>query len=318
MEPAYIHFLMEQVDHAVGIAHDRAETVTVERGSGECAAIGINRRLPKQGKIEMAPNPAGLVDPEVTVIRFCTPAKQVKGVLFHFACHPTTTSDNRVTSEYCGAAMEELDRQLGDGISCFLQGCCGDVRPALHKDGAFFSGNERDVREAGGQLASEVLDILSGPMTALRSAELRAWTTQVELPFQRVPDPAELQADPRDPEIVRMWKRLLLDNPHRLTGRHLLSIQLMQICDELSWIAMNGEIVTEYGLFIKQRSQSRTLPLGYSNGMIGYVPTARQLREGGYESERSTLPFGYPSPFQEQIEVRIQSAISALLSERTR
>ncbi|MDF2725592.1 MAG: hypothetical protein K0Q59_5269, partial [Paenibacillus sp.] len=153
MEPSYIHFLMEQVDHAVQIAHDCVETVTVERGSGACASIGINRRLPKQGKIEMAPNPAGLVDPEVTVIRFCTPAKQVKGVLFHFACHPTTTSDNRVTSEYCGAAMEELDRQLGDGISCFLQGCCGDVRPALHKDGAFFSGNERDVREAGGQLA---------------------------------------------------------------------------------------------------------------------------------------------------------------------
>jgi hypothetical protein len=51
-------------------------------------------------------------------------------------------------------------------------------------------------------------------------------------------------------------------------------------------------------LYIKQLSQGGTLPLGYSNGMVGYVPTAAQIAEGGYEGDSSSVSFGLPAPLR--------------------
>ena len=45
-----------------------------------------------------------------------------------------------------------------------------------------------------------------------------------------------------------------------------------------------AELFTETGLEIKRRSPlPRTLPVGYTNGSIGYVPIPEAYPEGGYE-----------------------------------
>ena len=74
----------------------------------------------------------------------------------------------------------------------------------------------------------------------------------------------------------------------------------------------------EYGLFIKKQSGGSVLPLPYSNGMIGYVPTADQLSEGGYEASESTKFFGLPAPFDPSLERRIREAVAALMDDSAR
>ena len=88
---------------------------------------------------------------------------------------------------------------------------------------------------------------------------------------------------------------------HRVPGRLRpwvpLEVTLLGLADCLSFLAINGEAVVDYGLFVKRRFAGTVIPLPYSNGMIGYVPTARQVGEGGYEAWESIFYFGLPAPF---------------------
>lgn len=309
----YLDFLEHTVGKAIAEAHDGMEPVQMEKGTGSCTGISINRRKFVDGSVVMVPNPDGVNDTEVTVIRFVTQTMRTKGVLFHFTCHPTTTSANRVTSDYCGAAMEMVDKRLGAGVSCFLQGCCGDIRPSLYNEHGFYSGNDDDVERGGEILAKAVMKILEIPMKPLKPILISGWMMGVELPFQRVPSTEELQISLEDTELQSAWKQLMLANPDRLQTSGNLQLQLLQIAEDLAFMAMDGEIVVEYGLLIKNLSEQKVLPLGYSNGMIGYIPTAHQIQEGGYEGKDSLLLFGYPSPFSLQIEQNLQNAIKELL-----
>ncbi|MBO9607741.1 MAG: hypothetical protein J7639_17400 [Paenibacillaceae bacterium] len=312
--PEYVAYLEQQVDDAVAEAHRNIEPIRMEQGTGLCEGIGINRRKRENETIVMAPNPDGTNDTEVTVIRCATLTGETKGVLFHFTCHPTTTADNDINAEFCGAAMEMLDERLGKGKSCYLQGCCGDIRASLSRDGRFYSGHDSDVQQFGERLAGVVNDILQQPLTPMRPAGIAGWSIQVELPFEQVPAAAELVVREGDSETVQEWKELLLSNPDKLRPVAPLQLQLLQVAEGLAFLAIDGEVVVEYGLLIKRLSQHRVLPLAYSNGMVGYIPTAQQIRDGGYEGCDSFVIFGYPSPFAETIEPLIHTAIDTLLA----
>lgn len=91
-----------------------------------------------------------------------------------------------------------------------------------------------------------------------------------------------------------------------------LKVQYIKLNEQLSLLCCNAELVQAYGLFIKQLA-GNILPLGYSNGMIGYVPTQKQLAEGGYESVESIFYFGLPARLSSDNERNIQQAFKKIL-----
>lgn len=309
----YLDWLEEELLAGVGQAYSSLEPVTMEKETGSCT-IGINRRKPVDGRIDMAPYPEGITDPEVTVIRFTAEGGQVKGLWFHYACHPTTTGDNLVTSEFPGMAMEMVEKALGGQVpASFLQGFCGDIRPALIKDGQFFRGTDDDVKRLGEQLGAEVLRIIDGPMQSLSSRPLQARTSRVELEFAKYLSIEELEADSGTEGAAGDRSRLLLKDPARNREPAGLELCWIELAAGLSLLAANGEIVVEYGLFLKQQVDEGILPLGYCNGMVGYVPTAAQSLEGGYEGGGSAVYFGLPGPFSSSLEPQIKSAMEQLV-----
>ena len=57
-----------------------------------------------------------------------------------------------------------------------------------------------------------------------------------------------------------------------------------------------GETFTEYGIAFKQRSPGRpSMYAGYTNGIVGYLPTAAEYPYGGYEAGFGIKSFGLPS-----------------------
>ncbi|WP_135557273.1 neutral/alkaline non-lysosomal ceramidase N-terminal domain-containing protein [Paenibacillus cymbidii] len=313
-DAAYVDYLERQVLQAVAEAHGNIEPVSVEKGTGACEGISINRRKAVNGVMAMAPNPDGVNDTELIVYRFLAAPSRVKGVLFHFACHPTTVGELLFTSEYCGAAMERLDEQWGDGVSCFLQGYCGDIRPPLVRDGAFYRGTEEDVARNGGILAQAVLDIAAQPMRALQPAPFFSSRLTATLPYERVPQEAELEPADGDSAATALWKAFLRDRPELRKPAAALTLHGLKLADGLAFLAMDGEIVVEYGLHVKRLSGGGVLPLGYTGGMVGYVPTAQQIAEGGYESKDSAPLFGLPAPFSPQIEEELRARIGELIA----
>jgi hypothetical protein len=314
-DPEYVAFLEARILEGLELASRSMELVTVEKGVGECR-IGIHRRKWEDGVITMAPNPDGPLDPVVTVIRFRTRRGTVKGVMFHYACHPTTTGNNIVSSEFPGVAMTHIENELGGGAQAsFLQGCCGDIRPVLVKEGGFYRGVLEDVAYLGTILADEVLRILASPMEMLRPGTLSARQSVAVLPYESFPDPDELERTALEDGVVGEWSRLLLSGRSQADKAARLRLNAVEIAEGLVLLGMNAEIVSEYGIFIKEKFKGEVLPLPYSNGMLGYVPTAAQLAEGGYEAHTSGVYFGMPSHFHPSIEPIIYREIIGLFSE---
>jgi hypothetical protein len=309
----YLTYLERQLFAAVETAIANLEPVTAEQGKGE-SYIGINRRKMAGDKMTMAPNPDGLYDSEVNVVRFRKDDGGTKAVFIHYTCHPTTTGDNFINSDYPGVTAERLEATLGCGaVVSFLQGCAGNIRPALHRDGKFYSGHDEEVMRFGRSLADEVERVLDGPMKTLDQAPLSGSRVVVELPFQPLPSEAELDEAAGKGGHMQQWAEKLRCHPEKLRPYIPFQVNRIALAQGLAYLAMDGEVVLEYGAYAKQLSGGETLAMGYSNGMVGYVPTASQVAEGGYEGKDSFVYFALPAAFDPELESIIKNAIQQLI-----
>ncbi|WP_174734401.1 neutral/alkaline non-lysosomal ceramidase N-terminal domain-containing protein [Mesobacillus harenae] len=307
----YLQFLEDQLMAALEQASVNIEPVTMEHGIGKCE-IGIHRRKLVKGKCVMAPNPDGPTDQEVHVICFRTAKERFKAIITHYACHPTTTADNSISSEYPGVAMDLVENHYGkDSVALFLQGCSGDIRPALVKNGLFYRGTDLEVKKLGKKLADEVLWVAGKTMSPLKPV-LKNRKVQTSLSFKTLPTLAELRGKVTEPDVMGEWSSLLLAQPDRINLEVPIEFTYLQIANSLAFLAINAEVVVDYGLWIKKTFAGKVLPIPYSNGMLGYIPTAKQTEEGGYEAEESLYYFGLPAPFSVSIEKEIKKSIITL------
>ncbi|WP_020579857.1 hypothetical protein [Actinopolymorpha alba] len=315
-DDAYVARLQAAVLDAVGRALEDLEPVTFTRGTGECRT-GISRRRVNADGTVGGPDPGGPADHEVGVIRMARADGRPKAVLVHHACHPVISADPQVTPDYPGAMRADLEASLGDGVVVgFLQGCCGDINPALVRDGGFGNGGDAEIAAFGGALAAAVRQVLDRPMTELGGGEGAAAasvrTEAVNLPLRR-PEAAELEALREESGIWGEWARWLLAEPARLVDQVPLRLTRLDLADGLALLGFDAEVTVAYGHYVKERSASRVLPLGYTNGMIGYVVTAEQLRAGGYEPDQS-YPYVYRAGrFAPEVEERVKAAIDQAL-----
>jgi hypothetical protein len=307
-DDAWVAFLRDQLLAAVGAAWDARQPAAIERGRGT-SNIGINRRA------ERGEDPEDQIDREVVVLRISTPDDRSLAFLVHHSCHPTTTGDPRVTSEFPGVMCERLSAALGDGVVAgFLQGCCGDINPYPTRERGTRPIGDADVARIGEKIAADVARVLDGPLEPVTIDRIDARRTTAKIPVRHVPTVAELRALADGSGITGEWVRFLLAHPERLVPE--IPVELTHIClgDDLGFLTMAAEVTTPYGLAIKAATQGRTLPLPYTNGMVGYVVTDSQLAGGGYESIESTPYFGLPSPFAPGIEATMTRAITDALT----
>ena len=311
-DPAYLEWLREGVRKA---SLD-LEPVTVERGCGRCS-VGINRRRKVSGKICMAPNPDGLNNSEVIVVGFKTGTGREKGILIHYACHLTTTDEEAVSAEFGGLAAEKIADAVGtDTTVSFLQGCCGDIRPALIRNGEFYRGNHSDVERLADRLSKSVWEVLSHPMEKTGSSGIFSAKKTVMLPVGHVPSKAELQhMEPEPGGCMDEWRQIVLKNPRLLRPYIPLTLTWLQIADDLAFIGFGAEVVVHYGLFIKKMSGKRILPLGYTNGMAGYLPTGAQLAEGGYETQEAPYFYGLPGALDPKVQACVEQGVLAMMRQ---
>lgn len=292
----YLRLLEERLLTAVAEAAGNLEPVRLSRGEGQCA-VNANRRTKINGS-ETA------IDRELLVYRFEAGAGRTKALFVHYACHPVVSVVNEVSPECTGVAMNELERRLGDGATClFLQGCCGDINPIFPENGPFSGRDAFAVREYGHAIAAAALDALDAPMRPLSHARLDSERRILNLPLQPLPTREELlEVSRHAPPPVKEWAERLSERCDSLPDRLPLDMTLLRLSDGLALLSMNAEVVVEYGLFLKQSCNGRVLPLPYTNGMFGYLPTRRQLSEGGYEPDTSRPYFMMPAKLSDRTE----------------
>jgi hypothetical protein len=133
---------------AVKAAAEKMVPVKVGSGVGHENRIMENRRLKlKSGKTidsrhaySLPPDDevaeVGPVDPEIGILRLDADDGRTVAVVYNFACHPIQgVPSGGNTADMTGFASQVIEDNLSDGtIALFVQGCGGDINPALYKD----------------------------------------------------------------------------------------------------------------------------------------------------------------------------------------
>jgi hypothetical protein len=310
-DDAWIELLETRLFEAVGAAWEARVPARVRRGQGS-SGIGINRRV----ALGVEPEATSMVDPEITVLRIDRETGEPIAVLVHYACHPTINELPRVSPEFPGVMCERVSARHGNSpIVAFLQGTCGDINPLPFLDRGKRPIGDADVIEMGEVLAGDVLRVLDAPMDEVPIIGISSTRTVAMLEMEQIPSPEELDVAKDEPGVTGEWARVLLANPELCAKQLGVEITHLRLGEDLAFLAMAAEVTTPYGLAIKGTTGKCTLPLPYSNGMVGYVITDAQLAQGGYEAIESTTYFGLPSAFAPGIEHTFMSAITrALLS----
>lgn len=283
-DPAYTQSLRAWLVAAARDAQAGAAPAHLFLGKSSLTGYAIHRRVVTDRGTVMAPNPAGVRDDEVTALVFRDSTDRPVGVLFHYTCHPTLLGDYRISGDYPGAARRAIEKALPGVAAAFLPGCFGDIRPYCVAIGgkSFRRGGPEDVSAFGAALAEAAERAIAGARPAGVPA-LRGRIAGAALPIAGSAERVDL------------------------------ALQRLDLTDRVALLAMGGEMCVDYGRFVKTlRPGKTTLPVGYANGLVGYVSPARYFAEGGYESLDSWPYFELPGPFAPETEAHLQAALRAL------
>ncbi len=276
------------------------------------AGFAMNRRQPTDKGIINGVNRNGPVDHDVPVLKVASPEGKLEAVLFLYACHNTTIQgDNYLfNGDYAGFAQIELEKAYPGATAMFMMGCGGDQNP-------YPRGTVKLAEEHGKTLALSVQKALEGPSRPV-TGPIRTDYKITELEF--LPFNAEIyQKDISGSNIFLQRRAMLMLEAYNKgwnVTRYPYPVQAIRFGNDLTMLALSGEVVVEYALKAKQLYPKENLFVsGYSNEVMCYIPVNRMLVEGGYEPESSMIYYGMPGPFADGVEDKIFSAVHQVMKK---
>lgn len=271
---------------------------TLSYGVGVANFVMNRREFVEQG-VRLGVNPSGYADRTVPVLAV-TSGDELRAAVFGAACHNTTLGgDNyQLGGDYAGYAQQYIEQQLSGALALFAIGCGADANP-------YPRGAVEHAQQHGEELGREVCRILSGKLAAVRGP-LVTRLEEVPLPLTK-PSRAELEAMDKGPSHLQYNARRMLktlDDGRALLDSYSTPIAVWQFGQDLTLVALPGEVVSEFVPLIQAAIGHRKLWIaGYSNDCFGYLPTAKILKEGGYETRCLIGEAGFFAPEAQDVLV---------------
>jgi hypothetical protein len=276
---------------------------TLAWGRGKCGFVRNRRLYHEDGSYRgMGPNANKAVDDTVPVLRVNDPGGKLLGIVFGCACHPVTFGpDNlKLSGDYAGFAQEEIESTNPGVQAMFVQGCGADA----NSEPRYGPEAEKHARLQGQSLAAEVCRVAAGPLQPVRGP-LEIKFREVDLPLKPVPPVEELKK--MSGVLAHNATRMLaaLERGEPLPTHHAHPLAVWQFGEDLTFIALSGEVVSGYVPLLQQAlGGDRLWIAGYSNEVDGYVPDATIVAEGGYEARGLVADIGFYSAEAETVLVK--------------
>jgi neutral ceramidase len=305
-DPDYTRTLEKAMAGAVAVAARATRPVRVGYGEGRCG-FNINRRLRTASGIVMRPNPDGVQDRRVQVIRLEDEEGTPAAVLFRYACHPTclSSANLRFSGDYPGAAARVIEGVYGAGmLAYYLPGCFGNLRPNLTTpEGGFRGATDVEVDRFGRMLGAEVVRVAEESVAGTDD-RLAAGRVELALPYADVPPVEAVRQAIREAEMDSFTEEILA---RRERGAARVEVQALRL-GPVSLIALPGEVMIEIGAAVEQSLGGQTVVMGYTNANPGYLCTAQAMAEGGYEPTCYLTSYHHPAPFTPETEQLLRRA----------
>jgi hypothetical protein len=307
-DPAYEDVLCRKVAGALKMASDRLEAASIS-GARTPARIGYNRREKrKDGRMTLGHNPGGPEAPWVDVLRVSRQGGSPMGVFYAHAAHPVNLRGLDISAEYPGYAARFIARNLDGAAPMFAQACCGDINCAP-MDGQFeTSARQGEILGCAAVTAALQAEPVGGKglASARRTIGLPLMVPTVQEAERALEQQREnLSRAKQDERVTPYQLRVQHEGQMGWAEAYLraaregdrggvqdFEIQAMRIGD-LAVVTYPGEMFVDYQLWLDRESPfSRTITLAYTNGCIGYVPTAAAYPDGGYEVDGAFKYYG--------------------------
>ena len=292
--------LIKKIVNTVRSAHANIQEAKLFYGR-EPVQIGFNRRLPTKDGIVMKPNPRGVVVPWVDVLRADSLDNKPIAVLFSHAAHPVIVhgASAMISADYPGFAVKTVRHNIGkNAVVMFAQGCGANI------NGEPLRGGFAEAEKAGKKLGTAAVAGFK-KSRPISGCGLRAYTLELQLPFQKYPRPAACK------KAIKTWeaeyeaqkgKNWYLRNiilalrellkMARKGGKKCLKfkIQAFAFGDKFCVVGLTHEIFAEYQLWVNKISPFKyNMIFGYTNGCESYIPCKKDFTLGGYEA--GSVPF---------------------------
>jgi neutral ceramidase len=301
--------LEEKVVAVARQAFEKLKPARLSSGNGQ-ARFAVNRRNNSEGKVPEMQEFRGPVDHAVPVLQVTDDDGKALAVLFGYACHCTTLAAQKWNGDYAGFAQIELEKALPGCTAMFFAGCGGNQNPIPRRTVAL-------AKQYGKTLAAAVEAVMEGPMdtldatmtTAYQEPDLLLSTAPTREDFVKI---TEGGADYMRRAAEGMIAELDAGRALRTTYPYPITVWRL---GDLPIVALGGEVVVDYAIFIKQMLGYKTFVMGYSNDVMSYIPSEIVLEEGGYEGDTSQLIYGMPSKWKPGIEKHILATVGGMAKE---
>lgn len=282
----YTEVLWNKLADVAAAALADMKPASLSYGVGKVDFVRNRRRFDNEGKYRgMGPNPDRYVDCSIPVLRIDDANGQSRGVVFGCACHAVTlgNTSNRLSGDYPGFARQDIERQFPGVLSLFVQGCGADANP----DPRATEDQVQVVQRQGRAVGAEVCRVMEGELQPVRGP-IRAEFARVDLPMKPVAPREQLEKLAKGPFWQSHNARRILqaqDRGEPVPTHYPTPLALWQLGDDLTLVAISGEVVSDYvPLVAEVIGAERLWVAGYSNQVFGYLPSAKVVKEGGYES----------------------------------
>jgi neutral ceramidase len=303
-EEGYAEWVAPRIADAFMLALRRLQPAQFAHAAGACPGEVHNRRWHmKDGTVRMNPGhqnpdalrPAGPTDPQLGLMILRSLAGAPIAALGNLSLHYVGVSGEHsvVCADYFAAFGRALNRCAGASfVSPLANGTFGDVNnidaanPAREHRHA-----TQQIERVANVVAGEAWRIWSGLRDDDFSDDiaLGATITRVNFPA-RYPSDEELAAARALYNSGENWDDnewiyareivLCAEMPREWT----VPIHAMRF-GELGIAGLPGEVFTEIGLDVKQRSPfKQTMNIGIANDTVGYVATDQAMDQGSYET----------------------------------
>jgi hypothetical protein len=313
---AYREMLQDRIVSAVAQAVARLEPVELSFGSG-VVPFPMNRREPTADRgVILGVNPRGPSDRTMPLLKVATADGRVRAVVFGAATHNTTLTQDeyRISGDYAGFAQDYVQQRLPGVQAMFVQGFAGDSNP-------YPRGTLELARQHGETLGREVLRVLDTRLTPVLGP-LNLQLDFVDLPLAVPAGRAEIEkmagrGSPSWQSWMATQMLQALDKGQRLPSHYRAPVAVWQFGPDLTLVALSGEAVVDYADLIQRAVGPLKLWLSaYNNDVFGYLPSARVLAEGGYETRG--VVHGGPGFFAPGVEAAVVDKVRELATKAGR
>ncbi len=267
-------------------------------------------------------NPAGPIDPEVSVLYVETATGQPLSVFANYSLHYVGNTGGQMSADYFGEFARLMPVRVGrhakDFVAMLSNGACGNINNINFRHPRPRREPYEQIRIVASKTADAAalaigqIETLSNRVTlAMRQREL---TLKNRIPTAQQIERAkrivkiDAEGEKKLPRLAKAYALRILKLAEEPPTTKVL-IQTIRIGD-LAICAAPFELFVEIGLELKEKSPAAdTFIVELANGGYGYLPTPEQHQFGGYETWLTT------NKVQEDASVILVSNLLEMLGE---